>query len=70
MVQPVLDLLGNNADFFVARGTQPIDLIALLLVLIFGLPLLLAIIYKLLSKISNGGLLVVHHFMVAILAGL
>ena len=69
VVQPVLDLLGDNADFFVARGSQTADLYALVAVLVFGLTLLLAGPYKLLSKISIRGLQLTHHVLVAALVG-
>ena len=69
MVQPVLDLLGDNADFFVARGSQTTDLYALVAVLVFGLTLLLAGPYKLLSKMSIRGLQLTHHVLVAALVG-
>lgn len=69
LVQPILDLLGDNADFFVARGSQTTDLYALVAVLVFGLTLLLAGPYKLLSKISIRGLQLTHHVWVAALVG-
>jgi len=69
VVQPVLDLLRDNADFFVARGSQTTDLYALVAVLVFGLTLLLAGPYKLLSKISIRGLQLTHHILVATLVG-
>jgi len=70
LVQPVLELLTNNTDFFVARGSQLIDLLALLLVLLFGLPLLMAFVYKVLEKISIHSMRIGHHIMVAILVGI
>jgi hypothetical protein len=70
VAQPVMSLLGDNPDFFVARGSQYTDLIVLTAILIFGLTLLLAVVYKILSKISKGSLQLVHHFMLAFLVGL
>jgi len=70
LVQPVLELLTNNTDFFVARGSQLIDLLVLLLVLLFGLPLLMAFVYKVLAKISVHSMRMGHHITVAILAGI
>ncbi len=70
VVQPILDLLGDNADFFVARGSQATDLYALVAVLVFGLTLLLAGPYKLLSKISIRGLQLTHHVLLAALVGI
>ncbi len=70
VVQPILDLLGDNADFFVARGSQTPDLYALVAVLLFGLTLLLAGPYKLLSKVSTRGLQLTHHVLLAALVGI
>jgi hypothetical protein len=67
--QPVMSLLGDNPDFFVARGSQISDLVVLTAVLAFGLCLLMAIFYTLLSKISVRSLQLVHHIIVAILVG-
>ena len=70
VAQPVLDLLGDNADFFVARGSQSTDLYALVAVLLFGLTLLLAGPYKLLSEVSTRGLQLTHHVLLATLVGI
>ena len=69
VVQPILDLLGDNADFFVARGSQTTDLYALVAVLVFGLTLLLAGPYKLLSRVSIRGLQLTHFILLATLVG-
>ncbi len=42
IAQPIYDLLGRNAEFFVARGSKPVDLVALILVFSLGLPAVLA----------------------------
>jgi hypothetical protein len=39
VAQPLYDLLGRNAEFFVAHRSTPIDLVLFVLVLSFGLPL-------------------------------
>lgn len=67
VAQPVLDLLGDNIDFFVARGSRETDLIAMLLVLMSGLPLLLAVVYKALSVISIRAMRMSHNTVVAAL---
>lgn len=40
--QPVYDLLGRHTTYFVARGSQPVDVVALVLVLSLALPAILA----------------------------
>ena len=40
---PVLDLLGRNAEFFVARGSSVTEILLLLLALAVGVPLVLAL---------------------------
>jgi hypothetical protein len=70
VVQPVLDLLGNNADFFIARGSQLADMVALVTVLVFGLTLLLLPVYKSISMFSNRGLQLTHYIMVVMLIGI
>ena len=43
MSWPVLDLLGRNAEFFVARGSSATEIVWLLLALAVGVPLVLAL---------------------------
>jgi len=69
IAQPVFDLLGDNADFFVARGSQFTDLIVLVCVLVFGLSIIMAGVYTLLSVISRRALQLTHLTMVAVLLG-
>jgi hypothetical protein len=40
VAQPLFDLLGRNAEFFVARGSEPIDIWLLVLALILAIPAL------------------------------
>ncbi|HEX2421256.1 MAG TPA: hypothetical protein VHL55_06630, partial [Acidimicrobiia bacterium] len=40
---PVLDILGRNAEFFVARGSDRLEIILLVLVLAFGVPAVAAL---------------------------
>ena len=42
VAQPLLDLLGRNAEFFVARGSQPVDVVVLVVVVTLVLPAVLA----------------------------
>jgi|GEM_PF-1743041 len=67
IAQPVFELLGENAGFFVARGSQSVDLVILALVLVFGLSIIMAGVYALLAMISKRVLLLVHLTMVALL---
>src|SRR5687768_17178572 len=40
---PILDILGRNAEFFVARGSDRIEIILLVVVLAFGVPAVAAL---------------------------
>ena len=42
IAQPVYDLLGKRAAYFVARGSKPVDVVALVLVLSLVVPAILA----------------------------
>jgi hypothetical protein len=70
IAQPVFDLLGDNADFFIARGSQSVDLIVLAMVLVFGLSIVMTGVYALLSVISRRALLLSHQTMVAVLVAI
>jgi len=39
VAQPLLDLLGRNAEFFLARSAPPMDIVLLAVLLTFGIPL-------------------------------
>jgi len=69
VAQPIMDLLGNSPDFFIARGSQYLDLVVLTAILVFGITLSLALVYKLLSKLSIRSLQLFHLLIVAILVG-
>jgi arylsulfatase A-like enzyme len=49
--QPTLDLLGRNAEFFVAHDSGPLQIIEVVLLLSVGLPLLLALLVGLAGAI-------------------
>ena len=49
--QPTLDLLGRNAEFFVAHDSSPLQMIGVVLLLSVGLPLLLALCVRLAGAI-------------------
>jgi hypothetical protein len=39
IAQPLFDVLGHGADFFVARGTPPSEIVLLVALVYLGLPL-------------------------------
>lgn len=51
-VQPLLDLLGKNPDFFVARGNSPGDILILALGFTFGPPIVLLVIEAIVARFS------------------
>ncbi len=46
VAQPLFDLLGRQAEFFIAHDVQPIDLILMTLALSLALPLTLALLVR------------------------
>lgn len=70
IAQPVMNLLGDNPDFFVARGSQYLDVVVLTLILVLGLGTILAFTYTLLSRVSPRLLQWVHLSTVAVLVTL
>lgn len=64
-VQPLLDLLGKNPDFFVARGNDPADI----LILAFGFtlvpPLLLLALEAIVARFSGRAYRWLHLFLLA-----
>ena len=66
IVQPVLDVLGGSTEFFVARGSHQTDLVVLVAVLVFGLPLILLTGYKLITKLFTPALALTHYLVVMI----
>jgi len=68
--QQLLDLLARNAEFFVIRGSQPVDLIALVVVLLMILPLPLLALSLIGSRIGGAAKTLTHRVLVAALATL
>jgi len=66
---PLLDLLGRNAAFFVVRDSPTIDIIALGLLVTFGVPLLLSIIAVLAGRIHPRAGAVIHGIIFIALGG-
>jgi sulfatase-like protein len=68
-VQPLFDLLGHNAAFFVARGNTAGDILVFAFVLVFVPPAILVAIEGLAAVISGRGRRWVHLAFVAALSG-
>ena len=68
VAQPLLDLLGDNPDFFVARGNTRGDIIALALVLTLAPPLAMLALEALASLASRGLRNGLHLALVGLLA--
>lgn len=69
VAQPLYDLLGRNAEFFVAHRSQPVDLLLLVLALSFALPLLLVLLEGAAGLPGRLPRKVVHIFLVGLLMG-
>jgi hypothetical protein len=67
VAQPLFDLLSRNAEFFVARRSQPIDIILLTVLLCVGLPAILVCITAMLGWVSHRTRTWVHGCIVALL---
>ena len=53
IAQPLLDILGENASFFVVRDTNPLDLIVFSLIVVIGPPLVLVSLTAIGSAVSR-----------------
>jgi len=69
LTQPILDLLGRNAAFFVAHDSSPLQILVVVLVLSVGLPLLLALLVGLAAAVRPAAGKVVHLGLLAVLVG-
>jgi hypothetical protein len=70
VAQPLLDLLGRNAEFFLAQAAPPIDIVLLALLLIVGIPLLIGLVVVGVRKMHPPTGTVLHGIVLAILAGI
>jgi len=70
VAQPLLDLLGRNAEFFLARGTPQLDILLLGLGLAVGIPLLLGLAVAGVNKANRTAGQIVHGIVFAILSGM
>lgn len=66
--QPLLDLLGQNPDFFVARGNSVGDILILAFGMVIVPPLIMLAIEWVALKISDKAYMGVHFFFVAAIA--
>ena len=69
LVQPLLDLLGDNAEFFVARGNGAADVVVFGLALTIVPPLVLLSAELLVGRFSQRAAWLLHLGLVALLAG-
>lgn len=70
VAQPLLDLLGRNAEFFLARAAPQIDILLLALMLTVGVPLLIGLAVAGIRKIHSPTGTVVHGVVLAILGAI
>jgi len=68
VAQPLLDLLGRNAEFFLARATPQLDILILGLILAVGIPLLLGLVVAGINKINATAGEIVHGIILAVLS--
>jgi len=70
IAQPLFDQLSHNAEFFVARGSNPLDILVLVALLCVALPGVLVGLELLAGRINTTAGTVVHAFFVTILIAL
>jgi hypothetical protein len=65
LAQPLLDILGKNAEFFAARGSKPFDIVLFALVVTFVPPLVLLAIEVAVELATRRDAAVLHHVLLA-----
>ncbi|RLE36196.1 MAG: hypothetical protein DRJ61_01375 [Acidobacteria bacterium] len=70
IARPLLDLLARNSEFFAVRGSRPLDLIVLVVVLLLAVPLPLALIEIITWRVGRRIWVMVHGLFLAGLTGL
>ncbi len=70
VAQPLLDLLGRNAEFFLAQATPPIDIVLLALTLTIGIPLLIGLVVAGVRRLHAATGTVLHGIVLSILGGI
>ncbi len=68
--QPMYDLLSRRTMFFVARRSEPIDVLALVALLSFLIPVALVLIEALAGLISRTLRRVLHHLLIGVLVAI
>lgn len=69
VAQPLLDLLGRNAEFFLARGAPPIDIVLLALLLTIVVPVLVGVGVLGVRRLHRPTGTVLHAIALAVLGG-
>src|SRR4051812_29258280 len=67
VAQPIFDLLGRNGAFFVSSRSGPLEVLALTLTLVVGVPAVLILVELAVGLISGSVRRAVHLALVAIL---
>ncbi len=70
IARPLLDLLARNSEFFAVRGSRPLDLIILVVVLLLAVPLPFALIQVIAWCGGRRSWVIVHGLFLAGLTGL
>ena len=70
VAQPLLDLLGRNAEFFLARAAPQIDIVLLALLLTVGIPLLIGLVVAGVRNVHPQTGIVLHGIVLAVLGGI
>ncbi|MEN8113148.1 MAG: sulfatase-like hydrolase/transferase [Actinomycetota bacterium] len=68
--QPLLDLLGRNAEFFLARAAPTTDIVVLAILLTLGIPLSVGLVILGVRRLHTGAGALLHGAVVAILGGI
>lgn len=68
--QPVLELLGDNVDFFVAHGTRRAGLLLFTALLTLGIPLVLSLAIRIAAAVHLLAARALHGLLFVVLAGL
>ena len=70
VAQPLLDLLGRNAEFFLARAAPSLDIVILAIALTFIIPLFIALVVLGIQKAHEPTGRIVHGVILTILGGI
>ncbi len=70
VAQPLLDLLGRNAEFFLAQAAPPLDIVLLAVLLTIGIPLAIGLGIAGIRKLHQPTGTVLHAIVLAILGGM